>query len=84
MPNFRRYPRGRPQRQQRLRCRHLYFGVFRSFAILAIVAIPLLSPLPFYGRNGMPNCLSSARPSASVLAVVVTVMFMPFVFSTLA
>src|SRR5436305_6324183 len=47
MPNLRRNARGRPQRQQRLRCRHCSFGVlalraassFMSFAILAVVAI---------------------------------------------
>ena len=90
MPNLRRKPRGRPQRQQRLRCRHCSFGVFAfrafssfiSFAILAVVAILFVSFL--YCRNGIPICFSSARPSASVRAVVVMEMFMPLVLSTLA
>src|ERR1022692_3064641 len=43
IPYFRRNARGRPQRQQRLRCRHLNFGFLRSFAILAVVAIKLSS-----------------------------------------
>src|SRR5438093_11732894 len=38
-PNFRMYARGRPHRWQRLRSRTLNFGVFASFAILAVVAI---------------------------------------------
>src|SRR5271157_723853 len=46
-PNLRRYARGRPQRQQRLRWRHCSFGVpalraassFRSLAIFAVVAM---------------------------------------------
>src|SRR5215469_13716931 len=49
-PNFRRKPRGRPQRQQRFRCLHWSLGVlafvafssFRSFAIFAVVAISFL------------------------------------------
>src|ERR1039457_4561979 len=90
MPNFRRKARGRPHRQQRLRCRHRSLGVlafrasssFRSFAILAVVA--MFSLLLLYCRNGIPICLSSARPSASVRAVVVMEIFIPLVFSTLA
>src|ERR1700677_1420647 len=39
IPYLRRNALGRPQRQQRLRWRHLNFGFFRSFAILAVVAI---------------------------------------------
>src|ERR1035438_9688671 len=53
MPNLRRKARGRPQRQQRLRCRHWSLGVLAlrafsslmSFAIFAVVAMFLLSPL---------------------------------------
>src|SRR5580658_2662489 len=54
IPYLRRNARGRPQRQQRLRCRHANFGFFfcscaslfasaclRDFAILAVVAIKL-------------------------------------------
>src|ERR1700682_2548538 len=67
IPNLRRKPRGRPHLQHRLRCRHLYFGVLRSFAILAVVAIPLLC-FP-YCRNGMPRLLNKVNASASVLAV---------------
>src|ERR1035438_4805869 len=44
IPYLRRNALGRPQRQQRLRWRHLNFGFFRSFAILAVVAIKLSSP----------------------------------------
>src|SRR5690348_16471978 len=41
-------------------------------------------PFLFYCcRNGIPMCRNSARPSASVLAVVVMLMFIPFTFSTL-
>jgi hypothetical protein len=39
IPNLLKKPRGRPQRQQRFRWRHLNFGVFKSFAIFAVVAI---------------------------------------------
>src|SRR5580700_4856232 len=50
MPNLRRNARGRPQRQQRLRCRHRSLGVFAlratssliSRAIFAVVDISLL------------------------------------------
>src|SRR5579862_6685192 len=35
-------------------------------------------------RNGMPICFSSARPSASVRALVVMEIFIPLVFSTFA
>src|SRR4051794_39141639 len=50
IPNLRRNARGRPQRQQRFRCRHWSLGVlalrafssFRSFAILAVVAMFIL------------------------------------------
>src|ERR1035437_653082 len=60
MPNLRRKARGRPQRQQRLRCRHRSLGVlafraassFMSFAILAVVAMFFRSLL--YCRNGIP------------------------------
>src|SRR5262245_60503267 len=70
MPNLRRNARGRPQRQQRLRCLHWSFGVlarrafssFWSFAILAVVAIDVLYS---YCRNGIPIWRSSASPSAS-------------------
>ena len=90
MPTLRKNARGRPQRQQRLRCRHCSLGVLAlqafsslvSFAILAVVAI-FYSFSPYAVRNGIPICLSSARPSASVRAVVVIEMFMPLVFSTL-
>src|SRR6185295_12268498 len=49
-PNLRRKARGRPQRQQRLRCRHWSLGVLAlraasslmSFAIFAVVAIDFL------------------------------------------
>src|SRR5579883_42510 len=34
-------------------------------------------------RNGMPRCLNNAIPSASVLAVVVMHIFIPFALSTL-
>src|SRR5262245_37184279 len=37
--NFRMKPRGRPHKWQRLRSRILYFGVFDSLAIFAVVAI---------------------------------------------
>ena len=40
-------------------------------------------PSPDYLLNGMPSCFKSARLSASVFAVVVIEIFMPFVFSTL-
>src|SRR5579872_1637551 len=36
-----------------------------------------------YCRNGMPRCFKSARPSASVLAVVVMQTFIPRALSTL-
>src|SRR6516225_8830863 len=45
--NLRMYARGRPHRRQRLRSRILYFGAFSSLAILAVVAIFALCPLPF-------------------------------------
>src|SRR5258706_13067945 len=87
--NLRRYPRGRPQRKQRLRCRQRSFGglpafaiaSFSSLAILAVVAI-FYSPLP-NPANGIPRGFSSANPSASVFAVVVMQIFIPLVFSTL-
>src|ERR1039458_5599137 len=100
MPNLRRKARGRPHRQQRLRWRvgsmsipgffsalsnwdaWRIFSNFRSFAILAVVA--MFSLLLLYCRNGIPICFSSARPSASVRAVVVMEIFIPLVFSTLA
>ena len=44
---------------------------------------PSLSPFPYAARNGMPICFNSARPSASVRAVVVMEMFIPLVLSTL-
>src|SRR5580658_2428308 len=87
IPYLRRNARGRPQRQQRLRWRHCSFGVFAfcalasliSFAIFAAVAMDF--PFLLYcARNGMPICLSSALPSASVFAVVVMQIFMPLVF----
>src|SRR5262245_53723070 len=40
--------------------------------------------VPSYCRNGTPRCASSARPSASLRAVVQTVMFMPVTRSTLS
>src|SRR5437763_230445 len=45
MPYLRKKPRGRPQRQQRLRWRHANLGFFRSLAILAVVAMSFLSSL---------------------------------------
>ncbi len=60
--------------------------VFSSFAIFAVVAMRLSVFLVLssgYCRNGIPMCFSSARPSASVLAVVVIEIFMPLTFSTL-
>ena len=78
--------RRRPQRQQRLRCRQRSLvrlatrspSNLRSLAILAVVA--MRAP---HARNGIPRCRSRAKPSASVLAVVVIEMFMPLIFSTL-
>jgi len=77
--NLRRKLRGRPQFLQRLRSLTLNFGFLSSFAIFAVVAIWL----SVYCRNGIPIWRSSAKPSASVLAVVVMEMFIPLVFSTL-
>src|SRR5580700_6641908 len=87
IPYLRRNARGLPQRQHRLRWRHLNFGFLRSFAILAVVAIKLSSPLlltarRYCARNGIPICFSSANPSASVRAVVVMQTFIPLVLST--
>jgi hypothetical protein len=39
MPNFRRYPRGRPQSLHRLCLRELNFGFRASFTLFAVVAI---------------------------------------------
>src|SRR5215467_58076 len=39
--------------------------------------------LPYAARNGIPICFNSARPSASVRAVVVIQIFIPLVLSTL-
>src|SRR5215469_13555244 len=77
--NLRRNPRGRPQFLQRFRRRTLNFGCFASLAIFAVVAMKSFS----YCRNGMPMWRRSARPSASVFAVVVMEMFIPFTLSTL-
>src|SRR5471030_1055115 len=85
IPYLRRNALGRPQRQQRLRWRHCSIGVFAfcalaslmSFAIFAAVAMD--NPFSCYARNGMPICLSNDTPSASVFAVVVMQMFIPFV-----
>lgn len=78
--NLRKNPLGRPHRLQRFRRRTLNLGFLASLAIFAVVAI---YKYLVYWRNGMPMYRSSASPSASVLAVVVMLMFMPFVFSTL-
>src|ERR1035438_10763599 len=43
MPNLRRKPRGRPQRQQRLRCRQRSFGVFLSFALSSFTSLAILA-----------------------------------------
>src|SRR6516162_2630239 len=37
---------------------------------------------PRYGRNGTPSSFNNSRPSSSVRAVVVMVMFMPLILST--
>jgi hypothetical protein len=44
MPNFRRYPRGRPQSLHRLCLRELNFGFRASFTLFAVVAIILFNP----------------------------------------
>src|ERR1039457_1928103 len=54
--------------------------VFRNFCGCG----HLLIPSPYAARNGIPICFNSARPSASVRAVVVMEMFIPLVLSTLA
>src|ERR1017187_3131442 len=53
--------------------------VFRNFCGCG----HLLILLPYAARNGIPICFNSARPSASVRAVVVMQMFIPLVLSTL-
>src|SRR5260370_13473946 len=49
-----------------------------------LVFLEFLNPFPdSYCLNGIPICFNSAKPSASVLAVVVIEMFIPLAFSTL-
>ena len=50
MPNFRRYPRGRPQSLHRLCLRELNFGFRASFTLFAVVAIILYSPMRLAGK----------------------------------
>src|SRR5271157_2567111 len=98
-PNLRRKARGRPQRQQRLRCRvgslaipGLFWAlanwdarrITSSFMSFAILAVvAMFFRSLLYCRNGIPMWRSSATPSASVRAVVVMEMFIPLVLSTL-
>ena len=84
--------RGRPQMWQRLCWRLENFGFLFAFAILDVLAIvsftqgrgPCSNLCYCAVRNGMPMCFSSARASSSDPAVVTIVMFIPFIFSTLA
>src|SRR5207244_11977393 len=88
--NFRKKPRGRPQRKQRLRCLQLNLGVpaalalasISSLAILAVVAMFSPARSLYCARNGIPICFNNARPSASVLALVVIQIFIPLALST--
>src|ERR1039458_55396 len=54
-------------------------NVFRNFCGCGHVLVPS----PYAARNGIPICFNSARPSASVRAVVVMQIFIPLVLSTL-
>ena len=83
-PNLRRYPRGRPQIEQRLRCWVENLGFLFVLAIFAVVAILSFCYLLIASRNGIPRCLSSARAWLSSRAVVTMVTFMPLSLSTLA
>ena len=93
MSNFRKYPRGRPQSGQRLRCRTGNFGVLRLLAKCDSLDIiypasrftrPLRPASASYVLNGTPRCRSSERASSSVVALVTNVMFIPRILSTLA
>ena len=63
----RMYERGLPHRLQRLRCRIANFGVLRTAAFHAFVAIVVL---PQSRRNGMPSAARRLRASSSVFAVL--------------
>ncbi len=84
-------PRGRPQRKQRFRWRQRSFGLraaaafsnLSSRAIFAVVAITVNLCSLLYCRNGIPINRNSDMASASVDAVVVMQIFIPFVLSTL-
>ncbi len=77
--NLRMKARARPQTRQRLRTRTLNLGFLRLLAIFAKRAIYCATPGV---RSGKPRPLSSSRPSSSLRAEVVKVMFMPLILST--
>src|ERR1700722_14366531 len=52
--NFRKNPRGRPHRKQRLRCRHANFGFFPA-AIDAAVAVAIFSSLAIFAVVAIYN-----------------------------
>src|SRR5580704_2885344 len=66
IPYLRRNARGLPQRQHRFLWRHLNFGFLRSFAILAVVAIKLSSPV----LRTAVTVRGKAFPSASAAPIL--------------
>src|SRR5580658_5724176 len=68
--NFRKNPRGRPQRKQRLRFRQASFGVpfafsiasFSSLAILAVVAMYIPYSLLLLGPERHPEVFQQRQP----------------------
>ena len=81
---------GRPQTLQRLCSRTLNFAlrldlaIIDFFATVASVYFDRRRPNSDYLRKGIPSCLSNARASASVGAVVTKLMFMPLTRLTLS
>ena len=81
MPNFRMYPRGRPQIRHRLYLRTPNFGGRAALAINDFFAT-FFSSVPGTGRaylrNGIPNLRRSSRLSSTVRAFLITnVTFIP-------
>jgi len=93
IPNFRRTALERPQRWQRCCRRAVNFGFCFDFSTNDLGAILVRAPYPCWGtrapplsslRNGIPSSRSSANAWSSRLAVVTTVMSMPWILSTMS
>src|SRR5687768_17559039 len=77
MLNLRMNARGRPHSGQRL-----YFRAENFDGRLTAASWDFLANGASYCRKGIPMALRSARPSASVFAVVTIEMFMPVTLVT--